>query len=464
VRFAIRVLLVVASVFIAGAAGAAAPKYIFVFIGDGMSSPQRKVAEEFSVKTGLGRLAMNHLPKQASAITKSANKLVTDSAAAATAIACGVRTRNGSLGIAPDGKRVESVAEIAKKRGMKVGLISTVAIAHATPAGFYAHRKSRGQHYRIGLDLIASGFDHFSGGGVFGNHNDKKCSDYRGDLFELAAKAGYEMAFNRAEWERLGPGGKSWCVFGSHATGYDIDHDGKVPRLPALLEKCISLIDNPAGFFIMCEGGMIDYAGHANDAATNVRDMLALDEAVKVALKFQDAHPDETLIITVGDHETGGMSMGFAGSGSKFKIELLAGQKMSCEKYSSFVKRMIAKKKCEVTLDDLRPTLAEYFGLTVLSAAEERLLVSALENDIAKSRGKVADTTHYMAARKYIFAKTAVNVLNARAGVSWSTGSHTALPVLVTAKGPGSDILDGLTELSHIGIRLKKLVSGGETR
>jgi putative flippase GtrA len=86
VRNAIRVLLVVASVFIAGAAGAAAPKYIFVFIGDGMSSPQRKVAEEFSVKTGLGRLAMNHLAEQACAITKSANSLVTDSAAAATAI------------------------------------------------------------------------------------------------------------------------------------------------------------------------------------------------------------------------------------------------------------------------------------------------------------------------------------------------------------------------------------------
>ena len=120
------------------------PKYIFLFIGDGMSTPQRMVAEEFARVTGYGELAMNTLPYQANTRTKSANSIITDSAAAATAIASGEKTNNGMLGILPDGTPVVSVAEIAKKRGMKVGIASTVTVVHATPAGFYAHRKNRG--------------------------------------------------------------------------------------------------------------------------------------------------------------------------------------------------------------------------------------------------------------------------------------------------------------------------------
>ena len=454
-----RTLLVFTLVW-AGVAFAAPPKYVFLFIGDGMATPQRQVAEAYSVKCGLGKLAMNHLPKQASTATKSANSIITDSAAAATAIACGELTRNGMLGITPDGRRLESVAEFAKKRGMKVGMITSVAIAHATPAGFYAHRKSRGQSYAIGLDLIASGFDYFAGAGIFGRQNDKKSPDYRGNLFELAVKAGYRMAFSRAEWEKLEPGAKTWSVFGSSSIGFDIDADGSRPGLAELLSKCIKLIDNPKGFFIMCEGGMIDYAGHANDAATNVRDMLALDAAVKVALAFLDSRPDETLVITTGDHETGGMSMGFAGVGNKFDIELLSGQKMSVGKFSEIVKKTIRKRKGEIAFDEMRPLIAESFSLTNLTAKEERKLSEAFRKDVESYRANVEDTTHYMAKRRYVFAGAVISVLNARAGVSWSTGSHTALPTLTTAKGAGEEILDGMTANSEIGIRLKKLLSG----
>ena len=99
------------------AAYAAAPKYVFLFIGDGMSTPQRMVAEEFSRATGTGPLAMNALPYQCTTRTRAANAVITDSAAAATAIACGEKANNGALGITPDGRRLESVAELAKKRG-----------------------------------------------------------------------------------------------------------------------------------------------------------------------------------------------------------------------------------------------------------------------------------------------------------------------------------------------------------
>ena len=192
------------------------PKYVFLFIGDGMSTPQRMVAEEFARKTSRGDLAMNHLPYQANTRTKSANSIITDSAAAATAMACGCKTWNSMLGVDPATNRVESVAEVAKRKGMKVGIVTTVTIVHATPAGFYAHVPNRGRSYRIALDLVASGFDYFAGGGVYDRFDDRKDPDYRGNVFDIARKAGYTVAIDdRAAWEALKPGSKSWSVFGS---------------------------------------------------------------------------------------------------------------------------------------------------------------------------------------------------------------------------------------------------------
>ena len=347
----------------ASAAFAGAPKYVFVFIGDGMSTPQRMVAEEFARKTGHGDLAMNHLPYQANTRTKSADAVITDSAAAATAIACGEKTNNRMLGVDPATNRLVSVAEVAKRRGMKVGIITTVTIVHATPAGFYAHRASRGQTYRIALDLVASGFDYFAGGGVYDKFDDKNDPDYRGNVFDLARQAGYEVAIeDRAAWAALKPGSKSWSVFGSHGMQFAIDADGSQPTLAELVAKGVEVLDNPKGFFIMCEGGKVDYSGHANDAATNLRDVLALDDAVKVALAFQAKHPDETLVITTGDHETGGMSMGFAGIGGKFRVELLARQTVSTQEYSEQVKKLVRDRLDDITFDDMKPSLREKFG------------------------------------------------------------------------------------------------------
>ena len=148
------------------AAFGATPKYVFLFIGDGMSVPQRMTAGEFSRKSGAGSLAMNSLPFSAMTRTCSADSLVTDSAAAATAIACGAKTKNHYSGVDPDGKPVYSSAVAAKKAGVKVGIVTTVTITHATPAGFYAHRNNRGDAYGISIDLADSGFDFFAGGGL----------------------------------------------------------------------------------------------------------------------------------------------------------------------------------------------------------------------------------------------------------------------------------------------------------
>ena len=443
------------------------PKYIFLFIGDGMSTPQRMVSEEFSLKTGGGQLAMNCMPYQASTRTKAVNSIITDSAASATAIACGTKTANGMLGVTPDGTRLESVAEFAKKVGKKVGIVTTVTIVHATPAGFYAHRKSRGLSYQIALDLVGSGFDYFAGGGVGGKHDDKNDPEYRGNVFELARAAGYEVVSNRSDWAALKPGSKSWSYFANDCMDYSIDADGSQPTLAELVEKGIEVLDNEKGFFMMCEGGKIDHAGHGNDAASNVRDTLAFDDAVKAALKFAGEHPKETLVIVTGDHETGGMSMGFAGTGGKFKVELLAGQKCSIGRFSSLIRKMI-ETDANIDFEKVKPVVSKYFALAFtddrnnpmrVRSAELKRLKEAFEKDCESARKKVADTTDYDAKRRYVFASTVREVLAAHAGIGWSTGSHTALPTLTTAQGVRADIVVGMQDNTDISNRLKKLLA-----
>ena len=450
---------------------AAAPKYVFLFIGDGMSTPQRMVADEFARASGRKGLLMNSLPYQANTRTRSADAIITDSSAAATAIACGVKTNNGMLGVDPQTNRLESVAEVAKKTGKKVGIMTTVTVVHATPGGFYAHRRNRGLSYQIALDLIASGFDYFCAGGVYDKFDDKKDAEYRGNVFDLAREAGYTVGIDdKAAWSALAPGSKSWSVFGADGMQFSIDADGSQPTLAEIVAKGIEVLDNPNGFFLMCEGGKVDYAGHANDAATDLREVIALDDAVAVALRFFERHPDETLVVTTGDHETGGLSMGFAGCGGHFKVELLAHQKVSVEKFSNEIKKLIKDRRGDVSFDEVKPILTEKFGFAfgrpkgrekpplLMSAADEKLLREAFEKDVDNVRKNLQDTTAHDVRRRYVFAQAAKNVISAHAGVGWSSGSHTALPTLTTAKGVGAEILVGMSENTEIGLRLKELL------
>ena len=455
-------------VLVSAAALAAGPKYVFLFIGDGMSVSQRMVAEEFARRTGLPAMAMNEMPYQTMTRTQSANEIITDSAAAATAIACGEKTNDGMLGVRPDGSRLESIAEVAKRCGRRVGIVTTVPIVHATPAGFYAHRSDRRQSYRIALDLVASGFDYFAGGGVYDKFDDVTDPEYRGNVFDLAARAGYIVCTNRLAWAALCPGTRSLNVFATKDMDFAIDADGSQPTLAEMVAKGIEMLDGPDGFFMMCEGGKIDYAGHANDAAASLREVLSLDDAVKVAVAFQERHRNETLIVTTGDHETGGLSMGLAGKGGVLRVELLARQKVSAEKFSSEIKELISRRVGKVSLDELKPLLTRRFGLVFDPSqradpvfADEpdlRILRDALEKDMAFMFQGLKDTTAHDVKRRYVFAQAAKDILTARACIGWCSGSHTALPTLTTAKGPGADILVGMNENSELGARLKDLM------
>lgn len=465
--------LAVLTVMLAAVAGAAKPKYVFLFIGDGMSMPQRMAADEFAKVTGYGELAMNRLPYQCMTRTQSANKLVTDSAASATAIACGEKTDNGMLGVDPQGRRLESVAAFARRRGLKVGVMTTVTITHATPGGFYAHQRSRGDTYRIGLDLLESGFDFFAGGGMDDKQNDEKDSAYRGNVFELAAAAGYWLTTNRAEFAALRPGGgKVWAPLSRSRLDFSIDAREDSVRLSEIVAKAVELLDNPAGFLIMAEGGTVDYGGHANDAATVLQDILELDRAVKVALEFQRRHPEETLIVTTGDHETGGLSMGFAGTGNHYYLHLLARQRLSAEKFSREIEQAI-RARPKLTFAEIRPRLVRDFGFVfepsaatteddrrmLLSAAEQQELAEAFQDDVAFVTGGKVETTAHDARRRKRFANTVKRIMATHAGVSFSTGSHTAMPTMTTASGPGAEGFVAFMENTDIARKLKELLT-----
>ena len=451
---------------------AAAPKYVFVFIGDGMSMPQRMTTEEFARLSGYGPLAMNGLRYQSSTRTRAANAIVTDSAAAATAIACGEKANNGALGVAPDGRHLKSVAEFAKKRGMKVGIMTTVPIVHATPAGFYAHRPNRGDSYGIALDLLASKFDFFAGGGVYDKYDDKSHPEYRGNIFTLAEKDGFTIARDKASFAALKPGcGRAWGVFSDYGLAFAIDGEETYPDLAAMVSKAVELLEGPDGFFIMAEGGEVDHCAHANDAAAVLREIISMDAAVKVAVKFMERHPDETLVIVTGDHETGGMAMGFAGLGYKFQVGLLAHQKCSAEVFSNRIAKML-EQNINLTFDEVKPLVEENFGLVFdaekatteekrqlrLNAGEIKDLEKAFKKDVEFVRARQQETTKHDVQRRRQFAAVCRRILSNHAGVGWSSGAHTALPTMTTAGGCGAENFTGFLENTDIAVRLKALL------
>ena len=473
-------LLAAVAVLAATVGFGASPKNIILFIGDGMSVPQRMTAEEFARNLGRGALAMNTMDRQVLARTRSATSVITDSAAAATAIACGEKTYNGAIGVGERKQRLESVAEVAHQAGKRVGIVTTVTICHATPAGFYAHRTSRGDSYGIGLDLIDSGFDYFAGGGFGGaeaNDGDKK---WKGNLYELAEKAGMEVITWKdpdavAKFRALKPGGGKRILY-SHspdAMPFSIDAEPGDLTLAELTAKGLELLDNEKGFFLMVEGGKIDYAGHANDAATNLREVLALDEAVKVGLDFAKKDGN-TLVIVTGDHETGGMSMGFANTGYALHLDRLALQTCSVGQFMDSRLRPARKAATDAgrkfTFEDVKPILRESFGFAFPKGTNA---CAAAQSD-AKTGDKFAASTKATgklieidakgekelneAYKRGDLANAARWIVDARAGIGWSSGAHTALPAQTTLEGPGAELFRGYIENTDISKNLKELV------
>ena len=295
-------------------------KYIFLFIGDGMGNSHVAATESYlSYKAGkLGgeQLCFTQFPCLGLATTYSANANVTCSSAAGTAIACGAKTNNGMVGVDPEGNNLESMAVALKKDGYKVGIMSSVPINHATPASFYAHNTSRSDNYGISMDIPASDFDFLGGDGFLdlkGKKGDKEATNV------VLEKNGYKVCYGTKEFKASAKKAKKiiFCqedTRDTEAEQYTSDGGEVVETsLAEVVEMAIDFLGEKKPFFIMCEGGAIDWEAHSNQTMGTIKETLEFDKAVQVAYEFYLAHPDETLIVVTADHETGGIALGSYG-------------------------------------------------------------------------------------------------------------------------------------------------------
>ncbi len=449
-------------------------KYVFLFIGDGMGAPQRTAAELFLTAQECGKgdvdalrpekLAMNSLPAHGMTTTYAYNAIITDSAASGTALACGRKTVSGVVAMDHTKRRsFKTIAEIAKERGMRVGIVSSVSIDHATPACFYAHQAARGDYWEICMQLARSGFDYFGGGGMKGDLSSKRKG--RPSPLDEVREQGYRIVTTPDELQRLGPdAGKVFAynhiLDADQALYYEIDRNDEHISLQEFTAKGIELLDNPRGFFFMVEGGKIDWACHANDAASAIRDTLAFDAAIREALDFYMQRPSETLIVVTGDHECGGMTIGFAGTKYKQFPEKLAAQQMS---YIEFNRRLQPLKDKNASFGEVWPVIRECFGLGGLTSFQREQLEQAWQRSVAGKEERAADDSTYLLYGGYEpLTVKCTHVLNQQAGIGWTSYSHTGVPVPTSATGVGADTFNGYYDNTMIFHKTLAVMTGGQ--
>ncbi len=278
-------------------------KNIILLIGDGMGLTQIS-AGMYSQgnKTSLEEFPVIGLHK-----SHASNKLVTDSAAGATAFSCGVKTYNGAIGVDKDTMAVETILEKARKQGMKTGLVASSTIVHATPASFYSHNKSRKNYDEIADDLAQSSVDFFVGGGkMFFTER----AETRKDLYQSMRSNGYMISdFFESELKDITPDlSKKFGFLTANKDPLPVAQGRDY--LPLASEMAIEYLDavEDKGFFLMIEGSQIDWGGHANNGEYVVSEFVEFDQIIGNVLDFAEKD-GQTLVIVTADHETGGLAI-----------------------------------------------------------------------------------------------------------------------------------------------------------
>ena len=431
-------------------------KYVFYFIGDGMGANQVLGAEMYrSALEGepLGRVQtlMTSFPYSGSAGTFSASNGITDSAAAGTCLATGKKTKNGMLGLGPDSTRLTTIAEELKAEGWGIGIMTTVAIDHATPAAFYAHVTKRNKYYEIGQQLSESGFDFFGGAGF--HHPQGKKDNKPVNLYRLAEERGYTVVHGMEEFSEI-PESRYTDISKMILVQKDDDqgakHGSNLPyaidrkegdlSLQQIVRTAIPfLAARHERFFMMVEGGMIDYACHSDDAATAFGEVWDMDEAMREAYAFYEQHPDETLIIVTADHETGGLALG----NSDYTLHLNMLQNQQCSGW--MLQEMLIKDKKKPSWKEVKQLYREQLGFwdkVEIRASEERELKTLYKNTRAKES-----------------ADAGIALLNKKAHIGWTTRAHSAHVVPIFAIGAGAEHFSGWHDNTEIVPLIRKVKS-----
>lgn len=470
--------------------GKGTPKYVFVFVGDGMSYPQIQSAAYYIGKDALGtvdetkkssdakdspvggKLSFFDFPVVGTAQTYDATSFAPDSASTATSIFTGYKTHSGSIGVDISKKiRYSTIAEqLRDQKNWRIGVISSVNINHATPAATYAHVASRKSNYEIGKQLVESNFDYFAGGALMEPQDKKKDKE---SIYDLAKKAGYTVCFKQSEADALKNGDKALVIAedlaDSDAFPYENDREAKNWALRDYVRKGIEVLDNKKGFFMMVEGGKIDWACHANDARSSIADTLALSDAVKEAISFYNKHPSETLILVTADHETGGLTIGYAGTDYNLFFRTLDKQTVSYQKFDD--EYVVNYKKNKTSFDEVMKDVEKCFGLKVPGSSgkdkDGGLVLTDYEyGRIREAYNKTICNDKTRNQQEYdIYGTyepltiTITHILNAKCGIGWTSNSHTGLPVPVYALGAGQNNFVGYYDNTEIYKKMAKIAN-----
>ncbi len=392
-------------------------KYIFLFIGDGMGTNQVFLTEKFNALTKNDSLIfLNNNWSFGLMHTECADSnKITDSGAGGTAIACGQKTKYGSIGEYQE-KPLESIAEFLHKKNFKIGLITSVPLNHATPACFYGHESTRRNYDNLLNDLIESKFEFFAGGGILSGNADTAKKIYKNydaaitklkennfaliynqsDLSLLDSQTNFPVMVIDTAIRNLQLKQKKSYSDEKNSLPFVLDFPQYKMQLATYTEKAQSFLMNDAGFFIMVEGGKIDWACHDNDALAAIYEVNAFNEAIKKAYAFYLKHPENTLIIVTADHETGGLSLGTGyDENSKSKLN----------KYALYVNKLLQQKN------------------------------------------------------SYIFSdSTTIKNIQDNAQIGWTTNEHTSAPVGIWAIGVGAEKFSGIFENNEIKTKILSVV------
>jgi alkaline phosphatase len=444
--------------------GPAIPKYVFFFLADGAGMAHLEIARQYSRLIHKQDFVIvdkimneGHLGVMT---THAANSLSTDSAAAATALAVGCKANIGALGICADGTPAVSAMEIARRRGMRLGLITNASVYDASPAAFVSRVSNRRDFAAIidrYLDLepqvlLGGGKDQFLPRGRPGSRR----ADER-DMIAAFERKGYRKLATKQDLENAG-GGRVLGLFSPGDMSFELDRDNNTePSVYDMTRAAIRILHdgNANGFFAFIESESIDTAGHLSDVASVIHDYREFDRAVGLAYEFYLDHPQETLILVASDHETGGL--GFtqalkdltsakgdnreAGTFADFrKIESI---KISLRKASRILGR-------NPTPDDVDKLMQEHFPNFTLAPEFKEAIVNR------RPLSRTLFTDHTAQALGMMIANNTQ--------VYWQTSAHTNQPVLVGAIGIGAERFRGYYDNADFGMKLKALLDGKDHR
>jgi len=406
-------------------------KSAILLIGDGMGLAQVYSAQIYAEEVLGESLMMPGIDTVAVTRTHSADSMVTDSAAAGTAIHSGWKTDNGAINVLPEGEWAYTIGQAAQAAGKSVGVLSTARLTHATPASVYGHDADRDAENLFATQLVEFAPEVVLGGGArhFLPEADGGKRDDGRNLIDEMVEMGYVNVTNAEELLAIDTESTEHLLgaFTSSHMSYEIDRVNEALDEPSLAEMTTVALDvldnNPEGFFVMIESGRIDHADHDHDIPGSIWDTLAFDEAVQVALDYQAAHPD-VLVITTADHETAGLALGH---GTEYFTTINNLSEVTCSQ--SALSDMISDDP------ENAMALAESCGLVVSDEYVEMLGQYPAEAEEIEG----FDLGYAYTWAHYVLALAEAEM----AGIEFGPWAHTGMPVITYTVGPGAEMFTG---------------------